>query len=365
MRQPAAALCFLHSRGVVHNDVKPENLLALQVFDPELPTAVPTVVLADFGCATSLADDLPCVGDPRYASPEGWRLIVAELNDEWSGASAKLAPCSDVWMFCATLFVFLSSGLFPFLYRSCPLEGFAPGQSNFDELQAAILSPAVVDVLPHCPGISPEAAGFLRWALAKDPLARPSALEVLGHRGFHAVGETGDTFARGCLELRKPENRPHSAMLCALARRVEREYFHHCWEVFRQFDRSYEGQLLLDDFRHVVSGYQPDSTEIEHIFRLASLESAGNLNFIEFMAVTFPWGSLDSEIVNGYVKALFEEVDQNRSGYIEHSDLDVFFEPVLGESDAPAKSVLFGRMDSSGDGRISLNEFGAFLVKPV
>lgn len=68
------ALAAVHERGVVHGDVKPANLLVRAGVRPHL-------LLADFGVATSLRDDVAVVsrgpvGTPAYLPPE--RLAGAD-----------------------------------------------------------------------------------------------------------------------------------------------------------------------------------------------------------------------------------------------------------------------------------------------
>ncbi|KAG6898018.1 hypothetical protein C0992_007014 [Termitomyces sp. T32_za158] len=91
------ALAFIHSKGVMHRDVKPENLLLDARF---------RLALADFGTAKVLpADDSPrrshtFVGTPQYYSPE---LL----------STSYTCPASDLWALGCVLFE-LHTGTFAF-----------------------------------------------------------------------------------------------------------------------------------------------------------------------------------------------------------------------------------------------------------
>ncbi len=75
LRQAAAGLAFVHSKGVIHHDVKPGNILL---------NSIGGVVIADFGCAGKALDIAkdPTPGTVRYFSPEKILVMLDEGDKE-------------------------------------------------------------------------------------------------------------------------------------------------------------------------------------------------------------------------------------------------------------------------------------------
>lgn len=103
----ARALHYAHQRGVVHRDVKPENVLLTL---PEGDRA-PEPILTDFGIAKALGalDDNPAL--TTGGSPVGTALYMPP--EQVNGELGNLGPHSDVWALGATLY-HLMCGLPPF-----------------------------------------------------------------------------------------------------------------------------------------------------------------------------------------------------------------------------------------------------------
>ncbi|MDJ0973141.1 MAG: serine/threonine-protein kinase [Planctomycetota bacterium] len=73
IRQAANGLAAAHSKGIIHRDVKPQNLLLLEDG---------TVKVLDFGLAAGFDDKSERVGTPHYMAPETCRDGTAELGTD-------------------------------------------------------------------------------------------------------------------------------------------------------------------------------------------------------------------------------------------------------------------------------------------
>lgn len=151
----AEALAMAHSKGIVHRDVRPENIL----WDEERSTAR----LTDFGIAavvdagsadvTRLTRTGQLLGDPRYMSPE-------QLQDR------EVTDLTDMYLF-GVLGYELLTGQGPYDARS-PTELIMAHVSREPR--------PLEDLRPDLP---PHMADVLRRCLAKEPQHRPSARDVL------------------------------------------------------------------------------------------------------------------------------------------------------------------------------------------
>jgi hypothetical protein len=144
LRDAATALGFAHSQGVVHRDVKPENVLV----DLE-----GRVRVADFGIAsaqglTRMTRTGPPLGTPQYMAPE---QIGADRD--------QVGAPTDVWALGVMLYETLT-GQIPF-----------PGK-NLVTLSVQILNGLIEPPSRLAPDVSPGLDAICLRALAADPAAR-------------------------------------------------------------------------------------------------------------------------------------------------------------------------------------------------
>lgn len=150
VRQIAEGLCALHAADWLHGDLKPENIL----LSPQ-----GHATLLDLGLARRLGSE-ECrswetlQGTPTYIAPEAFRT------------QGELSAASDLYSLGVVLFEALT-GRQPWNTRSAA------------EVAAAHLRQTPLDVRALAPHVPLELARLVRQLLAKDPLRRPSAEELI------------------------------------------------------------------------------------------------------------------------------------------------------------------------------------------
>jgi predicted ATPase len=177
LRQVSRALAAAHAAGVVHRDVKPENIM---VRDDGY------VKVLDFGLARRLPR-LDAGGSPAPDTQSGAIMgTVAYMSPEQTrGANAD--PASDIFSLGVVAYQLLS-GVHPF-----------DAGSPYAILSAIAASP-VVPLARHNPAIPVTLASLVEAMLHKDPRLRPAAAEV--EAALEGLPQTSARQAAGTAPLR-------------------------------------------------------------------------------------------------------------------------------------------------------------------
>jgi calcium-dependent protein kinase len=149
------ALNHMHSRNVVHRDIKPDNIMYLRT-DPGSD-----VLLGDFGLGKFVGEGLADsrVGTKGYQAPQ---ILQGHLYD---------CKC-DIW----------STGVVAYEL----LHARLPFRDNQQE--AKLLKEMMGGLFAIEPGINAQAADFIRACLQPDPARRPDAATLLNHPWFRQLG---------------------------------------------------------------------------------------------------------------------------------------------------------------------------------
>jgi serine/threonine protein kinase len=145
LEQVCAGLQHAHESGVIHRDIKPQNLL--------LTADGQTVKIADFGVAKLEATegDITRVGTNVYAAPEHNPLVHTGALDlaRVTGSLKQLMPAADVYSLAKTTYTFLV-GEPPRRFSHRPISEFPAPVAD------ALWAPAVLRVLQRATQTRPS-----------------------------------------------------------------------------------------------------------------------------------------------------------------------------------------------------------------
>jgi len=164
LQDVASALDYAHQAGVVHRDVKPDNIML------ELQSG--RAVLADFGIAKALAQDSwrtasgILVGTPYYMSPEQ------------AAGERDIGPASDLYSLAVVVYEMLA-GEPPY------------GGLNAQVVLAQHVSGPVPDLAARRGDLPEAAIKVLQQAMAKDPAGRMTSPGAFASAFQDALGSTG------------------------------------------------------------------------------------------------------------------------------------------------------------------------------
>eukprot|EP00928_Gymnodinium_smaydae_P002532 TRINITY_DN10910_c0_g6_i1.p1 TRINITY_DN10910_c0_g6~~TRINITY_DN10910_c0_g6_i1.p1 ORF type:complete len:964 (-),score=258.09 TRINITY_DN10910_c0_g6_i1:332-3223(-) len=305
MQQMLAAVAYCHSKGVIHKDLKPENVLMSKPRNPSSPDAV-HVVVVDFGLAQMFASanerGTEVAGTPPFMAPEVWAR-------NFSGGC-------DIWA-CGVILFYMLSGVYPFMARR--IEDF----------------PRVVAAEPNwqlVAGATAEAQNTCWRMLCKQESQRPSARALLGCRWFALHGlhvDDGAGAAGAALDPRQLEG---------LLRVGERSYFERFVtrlvatqldageqqrvnEAFRAFDSDKDGTLSCDELRRGLLVLGASNEDAEQVVGELDVGRTGRISYTEFLAGVMDLRRRTPAERDSLLRLAWQQFLPDEQGLVRNSDV--------------------------------------------
>ena len=335
LSQLLSALRYLHDHGVVHRDIKSENIIYNGKY----------IKIIDFGTSKHF-DPLKHMGDLKgtvyYVAPE---VITKKYNEK-----------CDVWSAGVLLFILLTG--------NPPFTG-DKDQEIFGNILKQNYSMNIDDVEE----ISDEAKDIVKQMLTFDHLKRPSAKEILDHPWFHILKKTNKDFSAMESVLNNLTNftlknkLQEGIFYYFINNMVTKKEKEKMAESFKILDINGDGEItreeLSEGFKKIGDPYSPE--EIDSIFDLIDIDGSGSISYTEYVAAAI---QKDQLLNNERLETVFKIFDQDKSGKISLEEFKVVFEKAnYIEEDELIE--LIKEVDINDDGEVDWLEFKDLMQKMI
>lgn len=333
--QILSAVSYLHSKGIVHGDLSPENILL------EEKHGSLNVKIADFGSAVlnkekrfANAD----VGKAYYTAPEVYEGVMTENSDMWS----------------------LGVILYILLCGHPPFDG-----ENDEQIISLVKRAKVSKKGKIWSQVSPSAKDLIDKLICSSS-NRLTSIQAISHEwvnSHHHVSGLRGTFTDVISNL-KAFHAPHKlkdAIMTYLTSQFSSvQETKELREVFFSLDKNGDGHISKEELIQHFSptmGIIPAEEEAEKILKQVDTDSNGFIDYTEFLKV-----NLDSKVLlsDEHLKIAFALFDYDGDGKISPAELKKLLEGNR-ESDENLWTNIVKSLDANGDGEIDLQEFKAIV----
>ena len=340
--QMACAVRYIHSKGIIHRDLKLENFL----FSDATPDSELKII--DFGFSkhfTSGEIQHEPVGTPYTSAPEVILGSYDERCDVWAlGVIAYLLLCGE------------------------PPFGGLDGPDSLVAMRDNILK-CEYEFEPEdvWEGVSVAATDCIERLLVLDVACRPTAREVqrdpwLVEMARRSRGNDDEALDPGVVRalVRFKEYPDVRKLLCeVLSFTLIPDQIHGLRREFEKMDTDGAGEISLAALTAGIGG-RVTSDEAEDIFdamRVSSTDAA--IHWHEFIAAELGHCEVDER----NLKLAFDRLDADHTGYITFDNFMDLIGNCAGHSEAALRQMWEEASPNSADARVTYEDF-LLLMKP-
>lgn len=337
MKQILSAVYYMHSQGIVHRDLKLENMLLDNNVNKNLK-------IADFGTACELEPGKylsHTIGTINYMAPEMFKKNYNEKCDIWS---------------CGVILYILLSGKAPFKGKdkkqtiaSIEKGEYTLATSNWFNVgeQAKEFVSQLLEINAS-KRISAEEAYNVPWLHASTPVELNQDHIQRTLRNLTTFGDT-TKFQRAVIRyiVEKCLSQKERNDLCS---------------IFKSFDVSGDGKISKTEFVEYckkVFGTSFSEEEICMIMNRIDTDKSGFIDYSEFLAAAIDRNKL---LTQERLEAAFEAFDRDGNGKITAEELKYMLQS-SNELDLATYKLLIKEVDLNNDEMVDFKEFKAMMNK--
>lgn len=284
------SVLFLHHNGIVHRDIKPDNILF------SLPGKYSSLKLIDFGLSIprNARKEKYRVGTPYYMAPE---MITGKYCYE-----------SDMWSIGVILYVLVT--------------GQQPFRGKDQEHVFEHISEGKYDVkLLNRQKCTKQLKDLIKKILVTDPKKRISVDSALKHEWFtlfESKTDNNNIISRDIIHAIKNfqnQNLLQKEVLYYLAKIATDTEVQKLKQAFSIIDKDNSGEIEYEEIPKIFADLKINASEeeLKNIFDSLDFHNDGKVNYSEFIAATLSSIEFAKE---DRLRSAFRYFDTNDSGYI-------------------------------------------------
>lgn len=326
------AVSYLHQEGIMHNDIRPDNL----VFEGSGISG--KLKLIDFGLACEGNNKSGKYGQIHFRAPETFKTV----NDN---KDFLISAKSDIWSIGVIFYILLNKK--PLVTGSKVkeiknfLKKFQP--DSLEELD-----------------IDKDELQLLKALLQKDENVRISAQEALSFDYFKANRKTNKEEIRDTIERMKGFkstsvlNTKMMSMVAVHLLTGDEEKSRS--QVFRALDNKFDGVIDRQELEDASYSFGFPYEYIDLIMKNSDLDKNNKVSYTEFLTSSLNWEEFLNEEKIGTVLSHFDII---RKGALTESELKKLLKGVSDEE----WSNFFKIVDSNNDRLISISELQHYFLR--
>ena len=340
--QVFSGLYYLHSKNIVHRDLKLENILISEMeLDKKTNKKYFWIKIIDFGTAKIFEknkNEKTVIGSSYYIAPEVLQKNYNEKCDTWSAGVI----------------------LYMLIVGRAPFDG-----KNDDEIIDNIKKGKFNDKHKKLLNASSEVQDLVKNLLKVNVKKRFSASDALKHPWFKKFNAKAIYFNIDKEQIIIYLNRLRKYQINSKFQQMVLAFITHnipdsketkdSLKIFRMFDTDDDGKLTMDELYKGLINYFDENiikNEINDIFLLLDGGNRGFIEYEEFLRATIDQKTLLSEENLVYA---FNFFDKGNKGKLSVDKIKKFFVDDKVSEDV-FKSI-FNEIDSNEDGEIDFGEF--------